>query len=293
MSILSELSPAEALRRALVKRVRATFNDARRGEQPVPISDEALFPPDAVIRRVHGDVTTMMIGGVAALLMQMLHPLALAGVWEHSKFRDDMAGRLRRTARFIAITTYAHRDDAEATIAKVRHVHEHVRGTLADGTPYAASDPELLAWVHVCEALCFLDAWIRYREPGMTRADQDSYFTQAGEVARRLGADPVPVTRAEAEAVLARFRPALEATDRSREVARLILDRPPQSLAMAPAQKLTMDAAVDLLPGWARAMHGRRREAWQVPLVRGGAWAMAETLRWAFDAERANRGRNP
>ena len=110
------LSP---VRRALVRQVRRTFNDQAKGEKPVPASDEALFPPGSVIRRVHGDVTSMMVGGIAALLLQMLHPVALAGVWDHSDFERDMLGRLRRTARFIAVTTFAERSAGEAMIARV------------------------------------------------------------------------------------------------------------------------------------------------------------------------------
>ena len=69
------------------------------------------------------------------------HPAVLAGVWDHSSFRGDMLGRLRRTARFIAVTSYGSREDAEAIIAKVRDVHGRIRGTLPDGTPYAADEP--------------------------------------------------------------------------------------------------------------------------------------------------------
>src|SRR5690242_19646928 len=183
------LSP---IRRALVKQVRATFNDQSKGERPVPSSDEALFPVGSVIRRVHGDVTSMMVGGIAALLTQMLHPQALAGVWDHSDVHADMLGRLRRTARFIATTTYAHRDRALEVIAKVNAIHEQVSGILPDGTAYRATDPWLLAWVHVAGAINFLDGWRRYAEPAMSRADQDRYFAESGEVASLLKADPVP-----------------------------------------------------------------------------------------------------
>src|SRR4051794_6105406 len=171
------LSP---VRRALVRQVRKTFNDRSKGEEPVPASDEALFPPGSVIRRVHGDVTSMMVGGIAALLTQMLHPKALAGVWDHSDVHADMAGRLRRTARFIAVTTLGHRDKAEAAIARVRAIHEQVAGTLPDGSDYRATDPRLLAWVHVAGAINFLDGWRRYAEPRMSRADQDTYLAQSG-----------------------------------------------------------------------------------------------------------------
>jgi uncharacterized protein (DUF2236 family) len=200
------LSP---LRQALVRQVRRTFNDQAKGEKPVPSSDEALFPRSSVIRRVHADVTSMMVGGIAALLTQMLHPKALAGVWDHSDVSTDQLGRLRRTARFIAITTYGHRDAASAAIAKVRAIHEQVSGTLPDGSEYRATDPWLLAWVHVAGAINFIDAWRRYSEPAMSLADQDRYFAESGEIARMLGADPVPASRAAAEELVGAFRAEL------------------------------------------------------------------------------------
>ena len=282
MALRSHFSPPAVLRRALVSRVRALFHDSSRAEVSVVRSDDALFLKDSVIWRVHGDVTTMMIGGVAALLLQMLHPAALAGVWEHSTFRNDMLGRLRRTARFIAVTTYAERGQADAAIDRVRAVHERVRGVLDDGTAYCASDPDLLAWVHVCETIGFLDAWMRYREPLMSRADQDAYVAEAAVVALRLGADPVPQTRAEAEALIERFRPRLAGGGRVRAVATMILDQPPKSRVAAPAQRLLMEAAIDLLPAWAKVLHGRRVELLQIPAVRGSTWVMAQTLHWAF-----------
>src|SRR5690349_18748878 len=152
------LSP---VRKALVRQVRSTFNDQSKGERPVPASDDALFPRGSVIWRVHGDVTSMMVGGIAALLTQMLHPMALGGVWDHSNVAEDMIGRLRRTARFIAVTTYGQRDCAVEAIARVKGIHEQVGGTLPDGRTYRADDPQLLAWVHVAGAINFLDSWRR------------------------------------------------------------------------------------------------------------------------------------
>ena len=173
-----------SVRRAMIGQIRAVFNDSARGEKPVERSANGLFSPESVVWRVHGDVTTMMVGGVAALLLQMLHPAVLAGVWDHSQFRHDMLGRLRRTARFIAQTSYAERSEAEAAIARVREIHQHIRGELPDGTPYRADDPRLLAWVHVTEAVSFLDGWIRYAEPAMSPADQDRYFAHISQVRR-------------------------------------------------------------------------------------------------------------
>ena len=270
------------LQRALVGEVSALFNDKTRGEQPVERSADALIPPGSVAWRVHGDVGTMMVGGMSALLLQMLHPSALAGVWDHSNFRGDMVGRLRRTARFIAVTTYGARADAEAAIARVRRIHEHVGGTRADGETYRADAPHLLAWVHVAGALPFLDAWIRFAEPGMSRADQDRYFADVAPVARMLGADAVPETRHQAEALLTRFRPELAADSRSREIARIVTTPAPGNLRVAPVQGLLAQAAVDLLPDWARTMHGLRRSVLARPAVDAATFGIAGAMRWAF-----------
>ena len=275
------LSP---VRRALVRQVRSTFNDRSKGEKPVPASDEELFPRGSVIRRVHGDVTSMMVGGIAALLTQMLHPKALAGVWDHSDVAEDQLGRLRRTARFIAVTTYGHRDAAMAAIARVKAIHDQVSGTLADGTEYRATDPRLLAWVHVAGAINFLDGWRRYAEPGMSRTDQDVYFAESGEVARLLDADPVPRTRAEAERLIAEFRGELRSDERSRAFRGLVLKAPAPSLGEAPVQKLIMSAAIDLMPPFARRMHGLSAPMLP-PMVRGATFGLARTIRWAFAGE--------
>lgn len=271
--------PAKALIR---RQVTDLFNDASKGERPVLRRGDALFAPDSVAWRVNGDVVTMMIGGVSGLLLQMLHPAVLAGVWDHSNFRADMHGRLRRTAKFIAVTTYDSADNGVAAIDRVRRVHAQVRGVLPSGVPYDATDPALLAWVHVTEATSFLKAWVRYAEPGMSRADQDRYFAEMATVAEQLGADPVPRDRASAEALIQSMRPALLTDDRTREVARLVLTQNMGSRTTDAASRIIMQAGVDLLPAWARHMHGLPVPL-DLPVIRAGAATMARTLRWAFD----------
>lgn len=266
----------------IVDRVRGFFNDRSRGERPVERSDDALLAPGSVAWRVHGDVMTMMVGGVAALLLQMLHPSVLAGVWDHSNFRQDMHGRLRRTARFIAVTTYGSRAEAEAAIARVREVHAGVRGTVPGGPAYRADDPELLAWVHVTETFAFLEAWKRYAEPAMPPAEQDRYFAEMGEVARRLGARAVPANRHATREYIERMRPCLMADRRTREVVDLILRPPVSSMAMLPLRQLTAQAAIDLLPRWARTMHGLPGSGLGRPMIVGGTAGTAGLIRWAF-----------
>lgn len=277
-------NPTALLRRALVAQVRNKFNDQNKGERPVPASDNALYPRNSVVWRVHGDVTSMMVGGVAALLTQMLHPAALGGVWDHSDVGKDQIGRLRRTARFIAVTTYGERAAAETAIARVRAIHGQVSGTLSDGTAYRADDPALLAWVHVAGAINFLDAWRRYAEPRMSAADQDRYFAEAALVPRMLGADPVPANRREAEQLIRAFRSQLRSDERTRAFRKMVLDAPASSIADAPVQKLLMTAAVDLLPDFARDLHGLRRPILPPVAVRSATFGLAGTLRWAFQS---------
>jgi uncharacterized protein (DUF2236 family) len=274
---------AKPIKQAIAAQVVAMFNDRSRGETPVARRADGLFGPRAVAWRVHGDVTSMMVGGLAGLLLQMLHPAVLAGVWDHSKFRTDMQGRLRRTARFIALTTYGGQADAEAAIARVRTIHQYVKGILPDGTPYAASDPALLAWVHVTETMSFLNAWTRYAEPGMSFADQDRYFAEMAQVAERLGADPIPRTKLAAHRLIDAMRPQLRYDARTREVARLVLTRAAPSRFTEPLHALTTQAGIDLLPGWARHMHRLSNPPLRRPLVRAGTLGIAQSVRWAFE----------
>jgi uncharacterized protein (DUF2236 family) len=277
-----QLDPVRAIKDAITGRVVALFNDRTRGEAPVVRRLDGMFGPQAVAWRVHGDVTSMMVGGVSSLLLQMLHPAVLAGVWDHSNFRTDMHGRLRRTARFIALTTYGGREEAEAVIARVRRIHDRVGGTLPDGTPYAANDPALLAWVHLTETTSFLAAWRRYVEPGMALADQDRYFAEMAQVARALGAAPVPSDCVGARRLLETYRPQLRCDARTREVRDLVLAVATADLLAAPVQTLGNRAAIDLLPDWARRMHGLPNPLLARALVRAGTLGVAQTLRWAF-----------
>ena len=272
---------SERLRLKLVERVRGVFNDVESGQQPVPTSDEALFPKDSPIRMVHADIVAMMVGGVRGLLLQMLHPHALQGVLDHSNFRTDMHGRLRRTARFIAVTTFGHRDDAMAAVDRVNRIHAKVGGTLPDGTAYSATDPRTLAWVHVAEATSFLAAYLRHVRPDMPGSEQDEYYRQFAVIARALGADPVPIDRREAEAIFRDLRTDLTASPAAREIAQLVLTQKPAGSPPA-VQALLGAEAVALLPPFARSMLALERPGLAAIPARAATWGMGKTLRWAF-----------
>jgi uncharacterized protein (DUF2236 family) len=273
--------PLESLRLRLVSQVRGVFHDASAGQTPAPPSDDALFARDTPIRLVHADIVGMMTGGVRALLLQMLHPHALQGVLDHSNFREDMHGRLRRTARFIAVTTFGHRDEAMKAIERVNRIHARVGGTLPDGTRYEATNPRTLAWVHVTEAQSFLAGYIRHVRPGMPVAEQDEYYRQFAVIARALGADPVPETRAEADRIFRELRHDLATSKEAREIAQLVLAQRPPGTPLAVQTMITADA-VAMLPEWARAMLSLQRPMLTALPARAATWGMGRTLRWAF-----------
>ncbi|HEU5151601.1 MAG TPA: oxygenase MpaB family protein [Iamia sp.] len=213
--------------------------------------DPGLFGPDSVAWRLHGDAATL-IGGFRSLLLQALHPSVMAGVAQHSSFRDDPFGRLERTSRFVVATVYGTTADAERAARTVRRVHRRVRGTTADGTPYDAADPELVAFVHATEVDSFLAANRAYGRDRLDRAAADAYCVEMRRVADLLGSAPLPDTAAGTERWLAERRPDLRLTEDGRATVRFLLN-PPLPVLARPAHAAVASAAVGLLPWWAQA----------------------------------------
>ncbi|WP_058910237.1 oxygenase MpaB family protein [Entomohabitans teleogrylli] len=246
-----------------------------------PPGEPGLYPPNGIVWRVNSDFTAMLCGGISALLLQMLHPLALAGVWDHSNFRHDMTGRLRRTSQFIAVTTFGTRADAQMLIRQVRAIHDRVTGVDNQGVAYSANDPQLLTWVHVAEVSSFLSAHLRYCNPDLSLQEQDSYLRDSARVAIALGARDVPRSRAEVADYFTQLRPQLRCDERTREVMQLLLNAPAPVAAARPVTKAFMLAASDLLPRWAQEMAGLKASPLRRRLSRQTIHAVAGVLRWA------------
>ncbi|GGB98786.1 oxygenase MpaB family protein [Cellulomonas carbonis] len=210
------------------------------------------FDPASPVGRVHGDAS-MFAGGVRALLLQSLHPRAMAAVAGHSGYRADPWGRLQRTATFLATTTFGTVADAEQAIEVVKAVHRRIRGTTPDGEPYDASDPHLLRWVHVAEVDSFLAAHQRYGRRPLDAAGCDEYVRQAAVVGERLGATGLPLTYAELQQQLDAYRPELRATPAALEAAHFLLREPPLPAVVRPAYGLITSAGIALMPRWSRA----------------------------------------
>jgi len=240
------------------------------------------FAPDDPIGRVHGDAS-MFVGGLRALLLQSLHPLAMAAVDGHSGFRGDPWGRLQRTSTFLAQTTFGTTADADLAVDVVRAVHERVRGTAPDGRPYAASDPHLLRWVHVAEVDSFLRAHDRYGANPLEPDERDTYVEQAAVVARALGAEDVPTSVAELDAALAQFRPELAGTAAARRTARFLLIHPPVPLALRVPYGLLSAAAVGMMPRWTRLpLRLPYLPLTEATAVRASGILITSTIRWAL-----------
>ncbi|RTL65746.1 MAG: DUF2236 domain-containing protein [Pseudonocardiaceae bacterium] len=240
------------------------------------------FGEDRPIRAVHGDAA-MFVGGLRALLLQSLHPLAMAGVAGHSGFRGDPWGRLARTSYFLASTTFGPADLAEETIARIRSVHEHVRGTAPDGRAYAASDPHLLEWVHIAEIDSFLRAYQAYGSGRLDAAGRDGYVADAAVVARALGVVDPPETEAALAARIEAFRPELDGSPAARDTAHFLLREPPLPGPARVPYAVLSAAAVGLLPSWARApLALPDRPRLDRTVIRLGGRAVTSGIRWAM-----------
>ena len=209
------------------------------------------FEAGSPITEVHADAS-MFVGGLRAVLLQTLHPAAMQAVADHSGYRGDMWGRLARTSTFLATTTFGTAEDAQRAVDIVSAIHRRVTGELPDGTPYAASDPHLLMWVHVAEVESFLLAHSTYGRRPLDQAGRDEYVAQQGEVARRLGVVSPPTTQAELAEVMRSFRPELSATPAAREAVGHVLWKPPLPLVARAPYAALATAAVGLLPRWSR-----------------------------------------
>ena len=263
-------------------RTRVVGDDPGKGAEIFAGDGPRWFASDAPIRVVHADAA-MFVGGLRALLLQSLHPLAMAGVAQHSDYRSDPWGRLQRTADFMASTTFGDAATAERAIAIVTRVHQRVTGVAADGRPYAANDPHLLHWVHLAETDSFLAAHQRYGQRRLTPAEADRYVCDAAVVARKLGVPQPPLTVRMLQAQLRQFRPELHSTREARDAARFLLIEPPLPLAARPAYLALAAASVALLPRWTRWPLRLPYLPVSEKLVIGPAGtAVTELIRWSL-----------
>lgn len=251
------------------------------------------FTEDDPIWIVNQDAA-MFPGGITSLLLQSLHPGAMAGVAGHSGYKGDPWGRLQRTSTYLATVTFGTIEHAQEAIGQVRGIHERVRGKDHRGRPYRASDPHLLRWVHVAENWSFLTAHQNFSDRPLTPAQADTFVDQTRVSGELLGATDLPRTVAELGAQIDDYRPELEASPAAREAAAFLLREPPLPLAAKPGYALLAAGGVALLPAWAREGLGIPLPGVARPLAWGAGKAGVAAVRWGMagldDDERLHHG---
>ncbi len=274
--------PLEQLRAGIQSAFRRTITGTDEPPEPYERTDDGLFGPDSVTWVVHGDVATL-IGGMRSLFMQSLHPLATAGVVDHSDYKGDPLGRLQRTGQFVGTTTFGSTADAERAIRMVHNIHKRVVGTAPDGRAYEANDPHLLEWVHITEVDSFLRGAVSYGSTPIDRDAADRYVDEMAVVAQGLGVAEPPRSVSELADRIDDYRPELHVGSQGREIVRFLL-YPDLPLAARPWHGMIAAAAIGMLPGWARRMLWLPVAPLANPLlVRPAALAMVKTLGWALD----------
>ena len=246
--------------------------------------DEGLFGPGSVTWLVHQDAA-MLVGGIRALFLQTMHPRAMAGVAQHSAYKDDPFGRLRRTSRYVGAVSFAPEAEAKAAIAGVRRAHRLVKGTTSTGETYAANDPHLLAWVHHALIDSFLVAYQQYGKRRLTPAEADRYVCEQSVLAEMIGAEPDgPKSVSELNAWFANIRPELQGTREARDAAFWLLTAP-MGPKLAVPYAVLVGAAVGSLPRFVRrALWIPSSAVLQNGFIQPAAKAVTGTLRWAMTA---------
>lgn len=273
---------------AIGSRVRAvTGTRSSLKEFAQPPGDPGLFGPESVAWRVHEHFTAMMVGGLSSLMVQALHPRALAAVWDHSDFRHNLKERLGRTAYFVAATTYGSKALALRTLERVNAVHARAVGTDLQGRPYAANEPSLIRWVHLVEVSSFLSAYQHLSFQPLTPSECDRYMAEMTQVGHGLGAVGLPNSCRDTEQALLGLRSELLVDARTRDILQVI-ENYPTDLLDRPFMRLVFQSAFDVMPEWALGLIGRPRSCEvQRQATRLALQCASAPVQWMLDQQGA------
>ena len=252
-------------------------------QSPDVMSDDGILGPESVAWRVIGHPVSI-VGGLRSLIVQSLHPLAMAGVAQHSDYRRRPLDRLKRTSHYVAATTFGDRATAEAAAARVKRVHRQVRGIdPVTGSPYSAEDPDTQLWVHCVEWHSFLAAYRTYATSRLTAEEEDRYIAEGAPIAALLDVpeERVPRSVAEMRDYFAGVRPQLCVSDSTRDAIGFVLN-PPLTRELLPLQvplRITAAAAVAIVPRDLRRLAGIAQPRVVDGLLRATVPPAAATLR--------------
>jgi len=284
-----EIGPARRLRQQIHDDIEAA--GGRHDEPEIyggPAGDPGLCGgPGSMSWEIHADLASLALGGTAAILMEVLHPSVMHGVYTQSAYREDPTRRARNTLGYVLRTTFGSTPGASAVIERVKAMHARVEGTRADGVAYRALDPDLIAWVHTCIPWAVMRAYEETRRP-LSPTEKDRYLTEQAVIGRMGGADWVPETVSELDAYVERMRPLLAVNDQTTDFIGFIegrVDQAPVGARERFDRRAALCASMRFMPEWARRMTG----TWKAPWLER-AWLApsdrlkARLIRWAYPA---------
>jgi uncharacterized protein (DUF2236 family) len=246
-----------------------------------PLGEAALLSPDSISWRIFKNPVALFVGGIAAVILELAEPAVRSGVWNHSTFRTDPMGRLRRTGLAAMVTIYGARSVAEPMIAAVVRMHAKVIGETPAGVPFCANDSSLLKWVHATASFSFAQAYSRYVAP-LSRAEMSAWYLEGVPVSRLYGALDAPSTELELQELFDAARERLEPSAIIFEFLQIMRDAPVVPMHLRWMQRLMVGAAVEIIPAWMRerlrlsAAYGVRRP-WDMWVVKF-AGALADRI---------------
>jgi len=234
---------------------------------------------------INGDFASVAGAGVAAILMEVLHPSVMDGVFTQSAYRTDPLSRARNTLGYVFRSTFGNTAAANQVIGQVKRVHGHINGTRGDGVSYRALQPELIAWVHTCIPWGIMMAFERYNRP-LSRSEKDSYLTEQAVIGRMGGAEWVPETVTELEDYVEKMRPLMAFNDQTRQFLDFIAGTSGDVETTARARFeswMGIHGSMALMPDWARKMtgtyHSPRMDRW---VFQPNERLKFKLLRWAM-----------
>jgi uncharacterized protein (DUF2236 family) len=250
----------DSLRHHVIRQIDATVG---RHDEPAIYGGDPGDPglcggPGSMSWEIHGDLASLLVAGTGAIVMQLLHPSVMAGVADHSDYQRDSVRRSRNTLGYVLRTTFGNTAAATRVIEGVRRIHDRVRGTRADGVPYRALDPELIAWVHTCIPWAVMTAYERYARP-LTPGERDRYLREQAVIGRMGGAEWVPETAAELADFVERMRPRMALTEPLSEFLDFVAGKT-GPVAVGKGERvqrwISLRAAMAAMPSWARHLTG-------------------------------------
>jgi uncharacterized protein (DUF2236 family) len=251
-----------------------------------PSGDPGLIGPDSMSWEINGDIASVVIGGLGAIVMEILHPSVMAGVQDMSRYQEQPERRGKTTFGYVVTTTFANTEAATRLINAVKKMHGRVEGTRPDGVPYRALDPELIGWVHTCIPWAIMTAYERYNRP-LSDEQKDRYLGEQALIGRMGGAGEIPETVADLRRYVEDMRAKLAVTQQTLQFFEFLMTMPfgvplPGPLSRA-AHRFQAEAGMSLMPAWARRMTGFDSLVIERRLVHHPSLAAyARAIRWAF-----------